>query len=162
LSADSTCLAFAFSVSAAFLPGEVREPIPPGRYSSSRVWLDVRRYDRWNPSVRTSARVLAGGWVGGDPLPIQRRLSLGGPDLFPGYGFRSQSCAPAAFSEPARAPGLHPGRIAERLHRLMAALGCALVLGRRESLPAGDWALAPWPGAEKLDIYRRLEKPDSQ
>src|SRR3990170_315678 len=50
------------------------------------------------------------------------------------------------------------------LRRLLERLrpGGALVLGRRESLPAGDWALAPWPGAEKLDIYRRLEKPDSQ
>jgi len=105
------------------LPGEVREPIPPGRYSSSRVWLDARRYDRWNPSVRTSARVLAGGWVGGDPLPIQRRLSLGGPDLFPGYGFRSQSCAPAAFTEPAR-PALCDRMIALQLEiRTRARIG---------------------------------------
>src|SRR5439155_68514 len=34
----------------------------------------------------------AGGWLGGDPLPLQRRLSLGGPDPMTGYGFRASAC----------------------------------------------------------------------
>ncbi|HTL04296.1 MAG TPA: BamA/TamA family outer membrane protein [Gemmatimonadales bacterium] len=84
------------------LPGEVRDPIAPGRYAFTRFGLDLRRYARFNPSVRTAARVLAGGWLGGDPLPVQRRNSLGGPDLLPGYSFRSQNCAPAGLTDPAR------------------------------------------------------------
>ena len=84
------------------LPSEVRDPILPGRYSFSRFWLDARRYARFSPAVRTSARLLAGGWLSGDPLPVQRRLSLGGPDILPGYPFRSQNCAPAGLADPAR------------------------------------------------------------
>ena len=84
------------------LPSEVRDPIAPGRYAFSSFWLDARRYDRFSPSVRTSARLIAGGWLSGDPLPVQRRMSLGGPDILPGYPFRSQNCVPAALADPAR------------------------------------------------------------
>lgn len=84
------------------LPSEVRDPIAPGRYGFSHFWLDARRYARFSPSLRTSVRAVAGGWLGGDPLPVQQRLSLGGPDLLPGYSFRSQTCAPAGLANPAR------------------------------------------------------------
>ena len=84
------------------LPPEVRDPIAPGHYAFSRAWLDVRRYARFNPSVRTAARLVAGGWVGGDPLPVQRRFSLGGPDLLPGLPFRNQNCAPPGLADPAK------------------------------------------------------------
>ncbi|HEV8149875.1 MAG TPA: hypothetical protein VGP61_06780, partial [Gemmatimonadales bacterium] len=83
-------------------PSEVRDPIPPGRYAFSYVRLDARRYARFSPSLRTSVRLLAAGWVSGDPLPVQRRLSVGGPDLLPGHAFRVQNCAPAALADPAR------------------------------------------------------------
>jgi hypothetical protein len=33
-------------------------------------------------------------------MPVQRRVSLGGPDLLPGYGFRAFTCAPRGFSDP--------------------------------------------------------------
>lgn len=82
------------------LPPEVRDPIPPGDYAFSSLWLDVRRYARFNPAVRTSARFIAGGWIAGDPLPVQRRLSLGGPDILPGYPFRAFNCVPAGLSDP--------------------------------------------------------------
>jgi len=82
------------------LPVEVRDPIPPGRYQSSRIWLDARRYARLNQTVRAAARLVAGGSVSGDPLPVQRRFSLGGPDILPGYGFRSQNCAPSSLADP--------------------------------------------------------------
>jgi hypothetical protein len=84
------------------LPSEVRDPIAPGPYAFSRFWIDARRYARFNPSIRTSARVVAGGWLSGDPLPVQRRLSLGGPDILPGYPFRSQNCAPLGLTDPSR------------------------------------------------------------
>jgi hypothetical protein len=43
---------------------------------------------------------MGGGWVGGDPLPVQRRFSLGGPDLLPGYPFRTFNCAPESLADP--------------------------------------------------------------
>jgi hypothetical protein len=46
-------------------------------------------------------RLFASGYAGGDPLPIQRRVSLGGSDLLPGYDFRAFTCAPDGFNDPA-------------------------------------------------------------
>lgn len=42
------------------------------------------------------------------------------------------------------------------LARLLTRLapGGALVIGRRETLPSGTSGLGPWPGAERLGIYR--------
>lgn len=84
------------------LPPEVRTPLPPGKHSSQRIMFDARRYARINPSVSAALRFTGGGWVGGDPLPVQRRLSLGGPDLLPGYRFRSFNCTPASLADPSR------------------------------------------------------------
>jgi chemotaxis protein methyltransferase CheR len=49
---------------------------------------------------------------------------------------------------------------AETLARVLSRLlpGGALAIGRRERLPAGDFPLAPWPGAERLGIFRRSER----
>jgi chemotaxis protein methyltransferase CheR len=49
----------------------------------------------------------------------------------------------------------------ETLRRLLARLvpGGALVIGHRESLPAGDFGLHPWPGAERLGVFRREPTP---
>ncbi len=75
------------------VPAAVRAAIPTdGSYAFNRLFLDVRRYARVSPSGRVNLRLLAGGWVGGDPLPLQRRLSLGGPDPLTGYGFRHSAC----------------------------------------------------------------------
>jgi hypothetical protein len=96
------------------LPDEVRDPIAPGRYSSAKIWLDARRYARFDPSVRGALHVVAGGWIDGDPLAVQRRLSLGGPDILPGYGFRSMNCAPASLADPSR-PALCDRLVAAQL-----------------------------------------------
>lgn len=96
------------------LPQEIRSPILPGRYSSTRIWWDLRRYARINPSVSTALRFAGGGWVGGDPLPVQRRMSLGGPDLLPGYQFRTFNCAPESLADPSR-PALCDRMIAVQL-----------------------------------------------
>jgi hypothetical protein len=75
------------------VPAAVRGAIPTdGSYAFSRLFLDVRRYARVSPSGRVNLRLLAGGWLGGDPLPLQRRLSLGGPDPLTGYDFRHSAC----------------------------------------------------------------------
>ena len=87
------------------LPETVRPPTPTGGgYQFDRLILDLRRYSRLTPSLRVHTRLRADGWIGGDRLPVQRRVSLGGPDLLPGYGFRSFTCAPRGFvdaSDPA-------------------------------------------------------------
>jgi hypothetical protein len=71
----------------------VRGAIPTdGSYAFNRAFLDLRRYARVSASGRVNLRLLAGGWLGGDPLPLQRRLSLGGPDPMTGYGFRASAC----------------------------------------------------------------------
>jgi hypothetical protein len=53
-----------------------------------RAFLDLRRYNRLGPNAQLNLRAVVGGWVHGDPLPIQRRLSVSGVDALPGYDFR--------------------------------------------------------------------------
>ena len=75
------------------IPAAVRSAIATdGSYAFSRLFLDFRRYMRVSPSGRVNLRLLAGGWVGGDPLPLQQRLSMGGPDPLAGYGFHQSAC----------------------------------------------------------------------
>lgn len=59
------------------------EPVTYGR-----AFIDLRRYNRLGPGAQLNLRVVAGGWVHGDPLPRQRRLSVSGVDALPGYDFR--------------------------------------------------------------------------
>lgn len=83
------------------LPEAVRPPIPTGGgYAFDRLTLDLRRYSRLTPNLRVNARLRADGWLAGDRLPMQRRVSLGGTDLLPGYGFRAFTCAPRGFVDP--------------------------------------------------------------
>ena len=83
------------------LPRLVRPEVPLGRrYGFDRLFFDLRRYSRLTPSLRINARLRADGWVGGDRLPVQRRVSLGGSDLLPGYDFRAFNCAPSGFTDP--------------------------------------------------------------
>jgi hypothetical protein len=75
------------------VPAAVRGPIPTdGSYSFGSAFFDVRRYTRVSPAGRVNLRFLTGGWIGGNPLPLQRRLSLGGPDPLVGYAFRHSAC----------------------------------------------------------------------
>jgi hypothetical protein len=83
------------------LPRLVRPEVPLGRrYRFDRLLLDVRRYTRITPSLRVNGRLRAEGWVDGDRQPVQRRVSLGGPDFLPGYDFRAFTCAPRGFDDP--------------------------------------------------------------
>jgi hypothetical protein len=74
------------------LPVAIRDPLPTGGdYTYDRFFLDLRRYERVGWSGQLSLRgVLAGTTGGHDPLPVQRRLSLG--HVMPGYGFRAFAC----------------------------------------------------------------------
>jgi hypothetical protein len=84
-------------------PSTVRDPIPTdGSYAFHRFWIDARAYNRLTPSMRVNARLVGGGWAGGDPLPLQQRNSLGGPGGLPGYSFRHSTCNEGAPLDPAR------------------------------------------------------------
>ena len=84
------------------LPSAIRPNIPTdGSYAFSRLWFDARMYNRLTPDMRLNARILGDGWLGGDPLPMQRRVALGGPDILPGYGFRAENCSVGGYSDPA-------------------------------------------------------------
>ena len=75
------------------VPPSVRDSIPTdGSYQFNRMFLDLRHYARISPSGRIHLRMVGGGWMGGDPLPLQRRLSLGGPEPMPGEPFRAAAC----------------------------------------------------------------------
>ncbi len=54
----------------------------------TRGFVDARRYTRLAPDAALNLRIVAGGWLSGDRLPWQRRLSLGGPFTLGGYDFR--------------------------------------------------------------------------
>ena len=60
----------------------------PGDITYSRVFADLRRYNRLGPAAQLNVRVVAGGWTSGDPLPLQRRFSVSGVDALPGFDFR--------------------------------------------------------------------------
>ena len=72
-------------------------PPQPQQVDYSRGFLDLRRYNRIAPDVSLNLRFVAGGWLGGDPLPTQRRLSVGGPGTLPGYAFREAGLKPDAL-----------------------------------------------------------------
>lgn len=54
----------------------------------SRALLDLRRYNRLGPNAQINLRAVFGGWLNGDPLPVQRRFAVSGIDALPGFDFR--------------------------------------------------------------------------
>jgi hypothetical protein len=68
-------------------PGVRATTTGPTRYQ--RAFFDLRRYNRISPSSALNLRLVLGGWVSGDPLPLERRLSIDGPGTVPGFDFRS-------------------------------------------------------------------------
>jgi hypothetical protein len=84
------------------LPTVIR-PSPPtgGGYATDRILIDARRYSRLTPGLRVSGRLFADGWIAGDRLPVQRRVSLGGTDMLPGFDFRAFNCLPRGFTDAA-------------------------------------------------------------
>ena len=66
-------------------------PLDPPRVDRyRRGYLDLRRYNRVSPETQLNGRVVLAGWLGGDPLPLERQLSLGGLGTLPGYDSREE------------------------------------------------------------------------
>lgn len=61
-------------------------PSGPTRYQ--RGFVDLRRYNRLAPASALNLRFVLGGWLSGDALPLERRLSIDGPGTIPGFDFR--------------------------------------------------------------------------
>jgi outer membrane protein assembly factor BamA len=59
-----------------------------GRTLYTRGFFDVRRYNRLGPGSQLNMRVVVGGWLDGDRLPLERRFSVDGPGVLPGFDFR--------------------------------------------------------------------------
>jgi Omp85 superfamily domain len=130
------------------LPEQIR-PSPPtgGGYAFDRLSLDLRRYSRLTPSLRVNTRLKADGWVGGDRMPVQRRVSLGGPDVLPGYDFRAFTCAPRGFSD-ASQPALCDRMLAAQVEvRTRLGLNLGYRLRARDGTPSGRFV-----GIEEADL----------
>jgi len=65
-----------------------------GATAYDRAVIDVRRYNRIAPGAQLNLRLIAGGWLSGDDLPLQRRFSVGGPGTLGGYDFRRTAGRP--------------------------------------------------------------------
>jgi len=63
-------------------------PAVLARVTYGRAFFDVRKYNRISPKTQLNARLVVGGWLHGDPLPRERRFSVGGPGTLPGFDFR--------------------------------------------------------------------------
>ena len=71
-------------------PG-VRQTNLNGQTEYDRIFVDLRRYNRVSPEGQLNMRLVVGGWLSGDDVPLQRRFSVGGPGTLPGYDFRRTS-----------------------------------------------------------------------
>jgi cytoskeletal protein CcmA (bactofilin family) len=86
------------------LPAVIRPALPLADYAFDRASVDLRRYQRIGGAGQLRLRGFWAGAVSGDPLPVQRRYSLGGPDPMNGYAFRAFACN-EPLADPAM-PGL--------------------------------------------------------
>ncbi|HXF24475.1 MAG TPA: BamA/TamA family outer membrane protein, partial [Gemmatimonadaceae bacterium] len=90
------------------LAPRVQNPVPSGISSPAqpisygRVFFDLRRYNRVSPRTQLDGRIVAGGWVSGDELPLERKLSVTGPGVLPGYEFRETQDGPDVMQCTAR------------------------------------------------------------
>jgi hypothetical protein len=89
-------------------PGVRAPTVGPTRYQ--RAFFDMRRYNRISPISALNLRVVLGGWVSGDALPLERRLSIDGPGTVPGFDFRSGGADDVGTCTTVTAP---PGRPAQ-------------------------------------------------
>jgi hypothetical protein len=84
----------------------------PLRLRYTRLFTDIRRYNRISPQSQLNLRLVFGAGLGGDPLPLERRFALGGAGTLPGYDFRGSYGGPDVLScndAEARVPG-HPAQ----------------------------------------------------
>jgi hypothetical protein len=69
-------------------PGMLPVVPTPEAVEYTRAFLDARRYNKLSPGTELNLRLVLGGRLAGDALPLQRRFSIGGPGAIEGYDFR--------------------------------------------------------------------------
>jgi hypothetical protein len=79
-------------------PDNASAATPPEVVNYTRGFVDARRYNRISPGTAFNLRIVAGGWLAGDQLPLQRRLSIGGPGSVEGNDFRIVRGEPDVFT----------------------------------------------------------------
>ncbi len=72
----------------------VRSTGADGSTEYNRAMFDLRRYNRLGPDAQLNVRLVAGGRLGGDQLPLEKRFSVDGPGALPGFDFRSPRTGP--------------------------------------------------------------------
>jgi len=73
-----------------FAPASALRIVPrSGITDYTRGFFDFRRYNRLGPDAQLNLRAVVGGWLGGDQLPLERRVSVDGPGSLPGFDFHS-------------------------------------------------------------------------
>jgi hypothetical protein len=75
-------------VTTAGVSSPLARPFAPTELTYGRVLVDLRRYNRLSPTTWINGRLVLGGWMHGDQLPLERRFSVGGIGTIPGYDFR--------------------------------------------------------------------------
>ena len=85
----------------------------PSRVSYGRALVDLRRYNRLSPTTWFNARLVLGGWLHGDELPLQRRFSVGGIGTVPGVDFRKYDPGAVDVSQCSDAGTPPPGNPAQ-------------------------------------------------
>jgi hypothetical protein len=70
------------------LASPLARPAPVSQLTYGRMLLDLRRYNRLSPNSWINGRLVLGGWLHGDELPLERRFSVGGVGTIPGFDFR--------------------------------------------------------------------------
>jgi len=74
-----------------------------------RGFVDLRRYNRLSPTTWINARLVLGGWLHGDELPLERRFSVGGIGTVPGIDFREYEPGTVDVSQCSNAGSPPPG-----------------------------------------------------
>jgi hypothetical protein len=114
-------------------PSSIPRPYADGdAIEYNRGFVDARSYLVLSPSGQLSVRLVGGGWMSGDPLPMQRRLSVEGPSVLPGFDFRD---ATTSFDTGTCSIGGPLGRPAECDRIALAQLEYRGAL----NLDIGDW-----------------------
>jgi len=101
------------------ISGFARSPAP-GHVTYGRLFLDMRGYNRISPVTQLNARLVLGGWLHGDPLPMERRFSVGGVGSLPGYDFR-EATLPGTDVFQCNSGGLPPPGVPAQCDRMALA-----------------------------------------
>ncbi len=114
-----------------------------------RIFVDVRRHFRLSPTKQLSGRLVFGGWIHGDELPLQRRLSVSGVGVLPGIDFREPSLGPdVGQCSTSPAPAGDPAQceralVAQAEYRIALRSRPGSILGRTVRIRSRAFTLNP-------------------